>query len=353
MRDLRLTRRTVLGGLGLLAAAPGYTADALAGADQAQRKRLAGRRLIVGFRGMRVDSRSQIARDIREFQLGGVILFDLDMTTRQPRNVESPAQVKRLCRDLRSIAADAGCPEFHVAVDCEGGRINRFKPKYGFPDIPSHAELGRGEPEFTRAVATRLGETLAELGVSLNFAPCLDVNVNPDNPVIGRLERSFGSDSELVALHGAAFLEGLQAGGQVTGCAKHFPGHGSSREDSHLGWTDVTATWRETELTPYRRLIATGALKAVMPAHVFNANLDPDRPASLSRKIVQGLLREKLGFRGLVISDDMQMKAVTARFGLETALRLGLEAGVDRFVIGNNLEWDEGLARRAVEALTM
>lgn len=307
-----------------------------------------GQMVMVGFRGMTADPQSEVGRDIREGRVGGVILFDYDVALKsRHRNIESPAQVQALVQGLQAMTPDI----LFMAVDQEGGKVMRLKPRHGFPDAPSAAALGAaGDPAATRRAGKAIGQTLSELGFNLNFAPVVDVDVNPDNPVIGGLGRSFSDNPEVVARQAAAFIEGLHAR-DVLSCLKHFPGHGSSAGDTHLGLTDVTDTWIEEELVPYRRLIAAGLADMIMTAHIVNRNLDPELPASLSRKIVTDLLRRDLGYRGVVVSDDLQMGAIADEYSAEEAAALAVQAGADILLFGNNLVYEPDVARRVVDHL--
>ncbi len=302
-----------------------------------------GQMLLVGFRGTKPGGK--ILEDVRQGRVGGVILFDYDVVLKRPeRNIRSAAQVTTLIRGLRSAAKIP----LLVAVDQEGGKVARLKPKYGFPEFPSAAALGRrGQPEYTQKIAAQVGKMLHSLGFNLNFAPVVDVNVNPDNPVIGKLGRSFSSDAGQVALQAEAFIRGQKSQG-VLSCLKHFPGHGSAWNDSHAGMADVTATWTPVELKPYELLINRQACSMIMTAHIFNAELDPEYPATLSKKVITGLLRQQLGFSGVVVSDDLQMKAVADYYGLDEAVRLAISAGVDILLFGNNLSYDPEIPRKVI-----
>lgn len=304
---------------------------------------------MVGFRGARPDECATIVRDIREHQVGSVILFDQEMAdgTAKRRNIEAPAQVKELVTYLQAQAATP----LLVAIDQEGGRVNRLKPDYGFPESVSQEELGRlDDRKETYRRGAQTATTLAGLGINFNLAPVVDLDANPDNPIIKGKKRSFSADPEVVARHAAEVVKAHRAHGIVT-CAKHFPGHGSARGDTHVGFVDVTATWHERELLPFQRLIEAGLCDAIMSAHVFNAKLDPERPATLSRAVLTGILRERLGFRGVVLSDDMEMKAISSRYGLENSVPAAIEAGVDLLCFGNNLSFDPDIAPKAIEIL--
>ncbi|MEJ2058004.1 MAG: glycoside hydrolase family 3 N-terminal domain-containing protein, partial [Desulfofustis sp.] len=177
-----------------------------------------------------------------------------------------------------------------------------------------------------------------------------DCNTNPLNPIIGVLGRSFSSDPDLVALHAEAWIEEHRKSGIIS-CCKHFPGHGSSRADSHLGLVDISRSWDPEELRPYRLLLEKDAIDMIMTGHLFNNRFDPNFPATLSGKIIAGLLRAELGYRGVVISDDMQMRAISDHFGFKEAICKSLAAGVDMLVFGNNLDYDPDVCRRAVTAV--
>jgi beta-N-acetylhexosaminidase len=307
-----------------------------------------GQMLMVGFRGTAVDEGSFIVRDIRRNNLGGVVLFDYDVIKEQTgRNITSPAQVKALVAALREAAR----VPLLVAVDQEGGKIARLKTACGFPATVSHSTLGRLDaPASTGQHSARLAETLNAMGIGLNLAPVVDLCTNPDNPVIAKLDRCFSADPTVVTRHALSYIAAHHQQGVLT-TLKHFPGHGSSRSDSHLGFTDVSDTWTRNELEPYARIIGAGQADAVMTAHVFNTRLDKQYPATLSSATINGLLRGELGFDGVVISDDMQMAAITAHYGFETAIRKALEAGVDILVFGNNLRYDEEIVPRAIAVI--
>lgn len=312
-----------------------------------------GQLLLVGFRGSQPADCADFAHEVRALGLGGVILFDQDMaggtidTAHRRRNIESPEQVRAL---LAHLQGQARLPLL-TAIDQEGGRVNRLKPDYGFPPSLSHAELGRlDQPAETRRHAEATARTLASVGLNWNLAPVVDLDAHPDNPVIQGKGRAFSADPAAVARHAAAFVAGHRAHGVLT-CLKHFPGHGSAAGDTHLGFVDVTATWHERELAPFRDLIAAGDCDAVMSAHVCHHRLDPARPATLSRAILTGLLRERLGFAGVIVSDDLEMRAITSRFGLEEAVLGAIAAGVDVLCFGNNLTYDPAIAAKVVAVL--
>ena len=163
-------------------------------------------------------------------------------------------------------------------------------------------------------------------------------------------DRAFARDPRVVSLLAQGLAYGLLQSGMGS-CGKHFPGHGSAKGDTHLGLVDVTTTWHERELIPFRRLIDAGLCDMIMSAHVFNARLDSDRPATLSRAIITGLLREQLGFQGVIISDDLEMKAISSQYGLEHSVPAAIEAGIDVLCFGNNLSYDPDIAAKALDIL--
>jgi len=304
-----------------------------------------GQMIMTGFRGMDVDENHFIIKDIRERNLGGVILFDYDVRRKQfYRNIESADQLKNLTEKLQS----ASPVPLLIAVDQEGGRIARLKTDYGFPVTFSHMELGgKDSPELTYKKTLKLAETLKNTGFNLNMAPVVDLCINLENPIIAKIERCFSDDQDKVSGQAVAYIKALHNKG-ILSTLKHFPGHGSSQGDSHLGLTDITKNWTEKELVPYKNIIDADQADVIMTAHVFNSRLDPDYPATLSEKIIGGILRQKLGFDKVVISDDMQMGAIVNYYGFETAIGLALKAGVDILVFGNNLHYDEEIVQKVI-----
>ncbi len=338
----------------LAAGPPPADAAQQASAIQATRKNtrpsleeMVGQMLLVGFRGTGQEplTRGEILllEDIQAGRVGGVILFDRDATTKTAdRNILSVAQVKSMTDRLQRAAA---IPLF-IGIDQEGGMVQRFKAEHGIAATPSPASMGQRSPQSTKDTAKALGLALQQAGVNLDFAPSLDVNINPNSPAIGALGRSFSTDVTTVTEHGRAFAQGLQEAG-VLACYKHFPGHGSARSDTHLGLVDITDTWQPSELAPYAELLKDNPSVMVMVAHVVHRQLDAKLPASLSKSIIQGLLRRKLNWKGVVVTDDLQMGAIETQHSKEEALRLTILAGVDILLLGNNLRHDEQEARNA------
>ncbi|MGW1162321.1 glycoside hydrolase family 3 protein [Streptomyces sp. NPDC002513] len=255
------------------------------------------------------------------------------------RNIASPRQLAALTAQLRAERDDV-----LVATDEEGGDVTRLEARSGSSFPGNHALGAVDDVELTRSVAHELGRRLAECGVNLNWAPSADVNSNPANPVIG--VRSFGADTDLVARHTAAYVTGLQSAG-VAACTKHFPGHGDTAVDSHLALPRIDASaqvLQERELAPFRAAIAAGT-RAMMSAHILVPALDPDRPATLSRRVLTGLLRGELGYDGLIVTDGMEMRAIAGTYGIERGSVLAIAAGADAICVGGGLADDETVRR--------
>lgn len=304
--------------------------------------------LMLGFTGETAPEDSPVAVAIRDYGIGGVVLFDnnIDLQVTN-RNITGPEQLKSLTRRLNSYA---DIPLL-ISVDQEGGIVTRLKERYGFPPSLSAGYLGnKDDLELTRSHSEEMASTLREFGLTLNLAPVVDLNSNPANPIIALKERSFSADAERVAAHAAEFVKGHRSQGIAT-CLKHFPGHGSSRDDSHLGLVDVTAYWTRDELIPYRRLIQQGLCDMVMTAHTFNSRLDGDYLATLSGATIDGILRGELGFDGVVLSDDLNMAAIVNHYSYETAVEKAINAGVDILVVANDKLYDPYTAPRTIEML--
>jgi beta-N-acetylhexosaminidase len=269
----------------------------------------------------------------REFQLGGVTLFD--------RNIEGPEQVAELSHDIQSLGRDL---PVWVAIDQEGGRVARLRAP--FTKWPAMATLGRsGDPALASRFAAALAAELKAVGISLDFAPVLDIHTNPANPVIG--DRALAEDADLVATLGAAIIDGLQRNG-IAACGKHFPGHGDTSVDSHVDLPVVEHPpdrIRRVEFVPFRAAIRAGAA-FMMTAHVLVPSIDEERPATLSRRIVQDLLRNELGYDGVVLSDDLEMRALAKTYSVSEAAVEAVAAGCDGVLIcrpdadsrGNDIE---------------
>lgn len=308
-----------------------------------------GQMIMIGFRGTEISENSYITKAIRDLRIGGVVLFDFDIPSKSfPRNILNPQQTKKLISDLQYYSL---IPLF-IAVDAEGGEINRLKPKYGFSDFLSPKELGEIQDyNITKQEILKLSQELKDLGFNMNLAPVVDININPENPIIGALDRSFSSNPQQVVLHAKTFIEAHHQNNIIT-VAKHFPGHGSSGEDSHLGMVDITNTYKEEEIIPYELLQESALLDAVMTAHIFNKKIDKNYPATLSSIFLQGILRNQIGFKGVIISDDIQMNAISNYYELKNALIKAINAGCDIVLLSNNAsEFDKDLSYEVLDII--
>ena len=302
--------------------------------DEAKIKKMIGRMIVVGFDGTSVDKNSQIVKDMQKYDLGGVILFDRDYKDRtKTKNISNKAQLKKLTKDLRAFANK---PMF-ISVDQEGGKVARLKPAYGFETIPSAFKVGKMSYKDSVATYAKQSKMIEESGINTNFAPVVDMAINPKNKVIVGLERSFGKDKRQVVEYAKVMID-EQTKHHVISVLKHFPGHGSSLGDSHKGFVDVSETWTPEELDPYKALIKEGKADMIMTAHVFNKHIDDKYPATLSQKFNTQLLRQFLNFNGVIISDDMQMKAISERYTLKERITLAINAGVNIVLFGNQLD---------------
>ena len=317
-------------------------------ATEEQLRQVIGEMLLVGFRGTALTEKSHIIRDITEYHVGSIILFEYDAPTgTRHRNIQSPAQLKLLCHDLQKYAGGS----LLIGVDQEGGNVTRLRSKDGFPaTLSAQASAQAGEKSVVEN-ALVIAQELSEAGINLNFAPCVDVNTNPDCPIIGKLGRSFSSDPALVAKYAQLWI-GVQKKEGIVSCLKHFPGHGSASGDTHAGLVDVTKTWQESELQPYRELINSGEVEMIMVAHVINQQLGDALPASLSPLTVKEKLRNELGFKGVVVTDDLAMGAITKQYGFEEAIKMAIQAGCDLLCLSNNgTSYDPDMVPRAVNAI--
>lgn len=287
--------------------------------------------IMMGFHGYSMGDIDTVAEAIQNGQTGHLVLFD--------RNVESPDQLRELSAGVSQLAP-SGRPL--ISIDQEGGDVARLRPDKGFPETASAFFLGQRDTGLTYEYAANMAEAMRAAGINLNLAPVVDVNVNPDNPAIGYYERSFSADPEAVAEHALAFIRAHHEHG-VLCTLKHFAGHGSSTEDSHLGLTDVSRTWTREELIPFQRVIEAGEADAIMTAHIVNDQIDPGVPGTLSYPTITGILREELGFDGVVISDDMQMGAIREFYGFEHSIELAILAGADIIAVANALVYDPDL----------
>jgi beta-N-acetylhexosaminidase len=299
--------------------------------------------LIGGFPGATLPP--GFARALSERRRGGVILFKPNVAPNEAPN-ETPNETEWLpamAALTRAVRAASPEPPF-VGIDQEGGRVARLRaPLLEVPPMSTVASWG--DVTFAERIARAVGAELAALGITIDFAPVLDVNTCPHNPVIG--DRAFGDDPETCAAFGAAWIRGLQSAG-VMACGKHFPGHGDTSKDSHVDLPQVDqprSRLEAVELVPFRAAVAAG-VASMMTAHVVYTALDRDRPATLSRAICTDL-RDQIGFRGVLVSDDLEMSAVAASWSVEDSAVQAVAAGCDALLVC----WSEEKQERAFEAL--
>jgi beta-N-acetylhexosaminidase len=287
-----------------------------------------GQMIIFGFYGTNVSPQDPVYKAVKEGKVGSILIY-----RRNIAGTNTNIRLKKLVDDFQAAAT---IPLF-VSIDQEGGLVNRFDSLPGFPSMPSALFLGeKNDTAITTKYSNNIASTLVAAGINLNYAPVLDLH-NPACPVIGARRRAFSANPVIVAQQAGQVIKSHNTY-QVHTIVKHFPGHGNSTTDSHFGIADVTKNWKKEELDPYRLLIKMGLVEAVMTAHIVNKKLDPSGlPATLSKTIINGLLRDSLGFDGPVFSDDMMMQAISSHYGLEESIRLAIQAGVDVLMFSNNI----------------
>jgi beta-N-acetylhexosaminidase len=287
-----------------------------------------GQMIIFGFYGTKVDKKDAVYKAVKAGKVGSILLYRRNIS-----ETNTSSQLKKLIKDFQTAAP---IPLF-ISIDQEGGLVNRFDSIPGFPPMPSAFFLGnKNDIETTKFYSDNIAFTLSRLGINLNYAPVLDI-YNPNCPVLGARNRCFAASPENIIIHAEQVIQSHNYF-RVHTMVKHFPGHGNSLSDSHLGVADVTKTWQPEELEPYRQLIQKGLVEAIMTAHIVNGKLDPSKlPATLSKKIITGLLRDSLAFNGPVFSDDMMMQAISSNYDLEESIRLAIDAGIDVLMFSNNI----------------
>ncbi|CDZ80154.1 Beta-hexosaminidase A precursor [Candidatus Rubidus massiliensis] len=304
-----------------------------------------GQMIIVGFKGYKIDDEPKLVEQIKKGMIGGVILSDFDTASQTyERNIKNSSQLKRLCQSIQSLAK---IPLF-ICIDHEGGVVCRLKQKNGFPSTMSQQSLGEiDQLSFTYQYSEFAAKVLKNHGINLNLAPVVDVNRNKNCPCIGKKQRSFSSDPLKVHDHAKEMICAYKDVNVLT-CIKHFPGHGSSNNDTHLGFVDVTNTWSKFELIPYKKLIDEDLVDIVMSAHVTNCAIDLDFPSSLSKNTVSGVLRDYLRYEGVVMTDDLQMKSLTDFFSLKDAIKYAIQAGNDLLLFANHETYDIEIAPKVI-----
>jgi beta-N-acetylhexosaminidase len=318
-------------------------AGAKAGAGDTVLRRMIGQMVLIGFVGDKIEDGGfqTVLHQAEEGKIGGVIYLR--------RNIRSLRAVGTLNATLQAVSD----PPLFVAIDQEGGRIERLTKAIGFVEVPSAASIAETmPPEEAMKLYDGMAVGLAKIGINVNLGPVVDLNINPDNPIIGRLGRSFSAHGDTVSSYAKSFIQAHRSHGVLTSL-KHFPGHGSSLADTHKGAADVSQTWSDQELQPYRELIASGDAEMIMSSHVINRNIAgaDGTPASLSPATLIGLLRKELRFKGVVISDDLQMGAIAKTMSFDETVRRAVMAGNDVLVFANDKHPDPTIPDRISELL--
>jgi len=279
-----------------------------------------GQMFMLGFQGTSVSK--ELCKDINDYNLGGVIIFG--------NNIKNKKQLKKLTNKLQS------CSPLHnllIAVDQEGGKVMRLRKKHGFKgNFKTAKEMSKLKTNYVKSQYEIMAKELQEIGINYNLAPVVDLDINKKSYIIHKLGRSFSDNPLKVTKMADIFIDSHNKYNILTSL-KHFPGHGSALGDTHKGFVDVTKTWTKKELIPYEKL--KDKIDSVMVAHVFNKKLDKKYPASLSKKTVDGILRDKIGYQGVVITDDLMMNAVSKRYKPHLLMELAINAGNDILLFGN------------------
>ena len=310
--------------------------------------KLIGQMIMVGIKGHDRDAAYGFFEKNYQYHVGGIILYDEDITTNPPslHNIRSQKQLSSFTNYLQEFSSNP----LLIGIDQEGGKVNRLKEIYGFPKTISWSKLGKiNDLQKTEFESNNIAKSLSRCGINLNFSPVLDLDLSKDN-IISQKDRAISSDSKIVYEHAQTLIK-CHLDHDIIPVGKHFPGQGSSQGDTHQDWVDVSDTWSEIELRPYKKLIQANNISAIMTSHLYNKYLDESYPATLSKKIINDLLREKMNFKGVVISDDPQMEAISSRYNLERIIELMICAGVDIFCFGNNLVYDPDIVKKIHQAV--
>ncbi len=287
--------------------------------------------LMIGFYGDDLSGNPEFIETLIRYNPGGVILYNRPGHPGSG-NITSREQLRHLTSTLQQYSST---PLF-IAVDQEGGNVSRLKPEHGFCKTVTARFIGEiNLEEETARWAETIALDLAKSGINLNLAPVIDLNFYNLSPAIGKYDRCFSDAPTIVTKHAEIFCR-IMAKHKIYSCLKHFPGHGSAKTDTHLATSDISSTWKPEELEPYRQLITRNAADLIMVCHVHNHKLDELYPASLSKSFITGLLRQELGWQGVVITDDLQMKAVADYYFINDMLSMAILAGNDLLLFGNS-----------------
>lgn len=312
------------------------------GTDDLILRNMIGQMILIGFPGNVHDHSWQrrVVQMVHDGKIGGVVLFS--------ENIVNPRQV----RQFNTTLSRRGSPEPLVCVDQEGGAIQRLTAGKGFVGLPGAQQVGSMSPAQAWNLYRKSAEEMARLGINCNFGPVVDLDVNPDSPAIGRLGRAYGRDPQKVMAYARSFIDAHRLAGVLT-AAKHFPGHGSARNDPHEQVVDISRTWRDAELESFKGIIERDPTDMIMVGHLVHPLFsDGNRPASLSRAAITEILREQLEYRGLIVSDDLDMGAIRKRYGIEEAAVMAIEAGNDMVIIANTKTPDILIADRIIGAVS-
>ena len=307
-------------------------------------EQMAGQMVVVGFQGDSAEDKSvkALRDEIAAGEIGGVMYLKT--------NVASLDAVTEMNQAF--LQASPGLPPF-ITIDQEGGAVERLTAAVGFEEIPNAQEMARQDNAVATGTYQAMADGLTSYLFNVNFGPVVDLNVNPNNPIIAKYGRSFSADPDVVVQYAEAFVQTHRSADVLT-ALKHFPGHGSSTGDSHEGFVDITSTWSEAELLPYREMVGDGMVDMVMVGHLYHADYssaDRQLPSSLSPEWINGVLRGDLGYDGVVITDDLEMGAIRKLFGLEETVRLAVTAGVDVLLFSNTAKYDPALGGKVRDIL--
>ncbi|MEM6664911.1 MAG: glycoside hydrolase family 3 N-terminal domain-containing protein [Pseudomonadota bacterium] len=350
-RNGRMDRRQLLAGAGaasVAAALPGSAAAEILPwhrkAGDANLETMIGQMLLVGFVGAGMSSSwsQKLVTQLRAGEIGGVMFLK--------HNVKSRSGAIEMAKAMRS--SGAAVPGF-TSLDHEGGAVQRLSSRKGYTNLPSARDVAtRKSPDQARALYRTAAQELSASGFNFNLAPVVDLAVNPRNPVIAKHGRAYSRDPKTVVAYAGAFIDAHREAGVITSI-KHFPGHGSSNADSHDGFVDISKTWAQSEVEPFRQLAASGRAKSVMTGHLYHKSFTDggNAPVTFSRKAVHDTLRKRLGYQGVVVTDDLDMGAIRRRYNLTDALVRAIAAGHDIVMMSNSAKPDPDLPARAIEAV--
>ena len=315
----------------------GQTNPALDSLDLPELEQQIGQMIMVGIRGTHLNGEAmeQTRQQITDGDIGGIIFFK--------HNIKNSRQFRIFVKSIKSLSSNH---ELLLAVDEEGGKVRRLRKSQGFEEFPSAAHVGsKLSIDDAYGLYSRMANQIFNTGLNLNLGPVVDVNINRLSPAIGQLNRSYSRDPGAVFNYGEAFIRAHNDAGVLT-TLKHYPGHGSSREDTHNDLTDITNTWRRSEQIPFTRLIDSSDVDLIMAGHLFDRSKDKKYPASISRQHIQKTLRDELGYSGVVITDDLQMGAIIKRYNLEEIVIAAVNAGCDILQFSDPLTLDSDLPAR-------